>query len=68
MVLTLIQQSLGLRPREKRALCGKMERGDLKGLNQAKIVKKSVRKVFNFCAAYSPVRLDIEPKFPISYF
>ena len=25
-------------------------------------------KVFNFCAAHSPVRLDIEPKFPISYF
>ena len=24
MVLTLIQQGLGLRPREKRALCGKM--------------------------------------------
>ena len=26
MVLTLIQQGLGLRPREKRALCGKMRR------------------------------------------
>ena len=25
MVLTLIQQDLGLRPREKRALCGKMD-------------------------------------------
>ena len=29
MVLTLIQQGLGLRPREKRALCGKMQTLDV---------------------------------------
>ena len=40
MVLTLIQQGLGLRPREKRALYGKMIYPDLKGLAQAKIIKK----------------------------
>ena len=28
MVFTLIQQGLGLRPREKRALCGKMHFGE----------------------------------------
>ena len=58
----------------------------LKGLAQAKIIKKSVilfwllnmtiwckhvhrlelQKFFNFCAAHSPVRLDIKTKFPLS--
>ena len=44
----------------------------LKGLAQAKIIKKSVilfrvlntANFDNFCAAHSPVRLDIETKFP----
>ena len=43
----------------------------LKGLNQAKIINMSVillQKLFYFCAAHLPVRLDIETKFPISYF
>ena len=60
----------------------------LKGLAQAKIIKKSVilfwllnmtirckhvhrlelQKFLNFCAAHSPVRLDIETKFLISNF
>ena len=51
----------------------------LKGLAQAKIIKKSVilfwlfnmtitAKVFNCCAAHSPVRLDIETKFLICIF
>ena len=47
MVLTLIQQGLGLRPREKRALCGKM--GDagpaLQNLGQHYTIIESMSRV-----------------------
>ena len=34
MVFTLIQQGLGLRPREKRALCGKMGVGHYRPISK----------------------------------
>ena len=71
-------------------VCMSMEciKNELKGLAQAKIIKKSVilfwllnmtiwckhvhrlelQKFLNFCAAHSPVRLDIETKFLICIF
>ena len=76
--------SILIHTQRRHNMCLWKKPGYLKGLAQAKIIKKSVilfrvlnmtiwckhvhrlklNFFFNFCAAHSPVRLDIETKFP----
>ena len=48
MVLTLLQQGLGLRPREKRALCGKMCSCSLMAMKLCDLIVSEKTKVVHF--------------------